>query len=661
MNTRTLVWILVVGAAAGQTDAQTQRAATPDVPNTTILQPRDATVLAPKTTETASASKGRTDPQTPIQGTASRLSTDSLARDAELAEDIQLICQGGAKPAVGPFYRADADGAEQQMMYFAPAENPARADGSGLVPTRCSFLDRSVADGGVHIVLFKATTAEGEAMSKSLTSPDTYWRFIVRKNETGSYKDETGYYEATSHAQWSPEPSSNVAPSGKIAGTSRLVENPTGVAGSLDAKLIEIRCRGGFAPRSFDKPASLQKPGAAILRLNFNRNTKQPDARGSGLQERSCAPSDQSWSWEQIPFSPSGYSAYMVFETAASSPEQLVKRSRHGSPLPTAADYPDERNIPEYLADPNHYWRFFITKGDGRSTLFASRHERWLPAAHVSASAQIAGKATDKIGARQFRLVKPGPTPTQRIQGAAKETGADLKMDCVRNPPRIANIRGTFTPGERVVIAGMCFGSQMGQVHFLSGSIDNSTVRPAFSAWNETEIVLEMPASSAVRALGTQPIRYQVRRADGRLSDPKHAEFVGEPIRLPVSADLWRPSYRYDEPFHVTRHTESEGLIHPFAESLSEEATHTREFRVAVNPRCRLDGVDVIAEQARVRSINGWTGPIAHQDSVTVTWSRVCRMITSRAPLEQIQSHECGAAFRLEAQAICPRGISVRP
>jgi len=409
---------------------------------------------------TTNATPASTNQAGQIQGTAGGLASDVLSQNAAVAEGIQLICQGaGTRPGIGPYYQAAADGAEQQMMYFTMAAEPARADGSGLAPGKCAFVDHTVADSGVQILLFRATSAQAEEVSKSLTRSDAYWRFIVRQNEAGSHKNASGFYEAAAHSEWLP-PTRTTA--GSAAGIENRVINSTtpvlsvdrpnstsAVTENLDARLIEILCRGGFSPASFDKPAALQNSSGAtvMLRLHFNRELARPDEFGRGLKERHCAPRDQSWSWDQIPFSASGYDGYIVFETTAANPEQAVKRSRHGSKTSTAAERPDELTIPQYLADSGHYWRFFITKGDGRMTLRANRHERWIPGATLSLSNPTARPVRDDdltitddmriarlinvkvrptIGGAAFRFIaRHGATPTIELSTQEPVTGRD--------------------------------------------------------------------------------------------------------------------------------------------------------------------------------------------------------------------------------------------
>lgn len=178
-------------------------------PKTTVLKPHGTTVLPSASTQATSAGNSSVNPQGQIQGAASRLPAGAVAAagtaDAQAGE---LICRGGETPAVARYGTA-ADGTEIQMMYFSPSEDAARADGSGLVPGKCSFVDRSIAEAGAGIVLFKSTAAGGEALDKSLRDAGNYWRFVVRKNDSG-------FYEATEHAAWLP-----------IAGTASTLPNRT--------------------------------------------------------------------------------------------------------------------------------------------------------------------------------------------------------------------------------------------------------------------------------------------------------------------------------------------------------------------------------------------------------------------------------------------------
>ena len=160
------------------------------LPQTTVLAPRHTTAMPATSAQSGS-----------IQGTA-RQPPPAVAANVQAGE---LICQGGTTAAIGPYYQKAPDGADLQMMYFSPAGGAAAADGSGLVPGKCAFVDWAVADTGAGIILFKGTNANGEALRKSLESATNYWKFSVRKNSSG-------FYEASEYAEWRPTRSAAIDP-----------------------------------------------------------------------------------------------------------------------------------------------------------------------------------------------------------------------------------------------------------------------------------------------------------------------------------------------------------------------------------------------------------------------------------------------------------------
>jgi hypothetical protein len=189
------------------------------------------------------------------------------------------------------------------------------------------------------------------------------------------------------------------------AGKPVLVRPASGIeAASVELRLAELRCRGGFTPQSFEKPAGRQKPGTskAVLALQFLRSAQDRldigrHGFGTHLDPGTCVLADRAWRGDDP--------ARVIFEAELSaSAESDVKRALHGSAaaVRSAEQHPDERSIPEYLTRPDHYWRFFVT--EGREYFFARRHERWVPGEHTQV-AQAAGLA-ERARSSDLAIVK---------------------------------------------------------------------------------------------------------------------------------------------------------------------------------------------------------------------------------------------------------------
>jgi hypothetical protein len=127
---------------------------------------------------------------------------NGTARSSASAGD-EIVCRGVDTVAIAHFAWTPDDG-EVSLMYFLPAKAAAGADGAGLEPGRCGYVNAALPDDRAGILLF--TTAPGEesanAIREFLANPGHYWSFVVSKNANG-------FYEATRHARWRPAATSS--------------------------------------------------------------------------------------------------------------------------------------------------------------------------------------------------------------------------------------------------------------------------------------------------------------------------------------------------------------------------------------------------------------------------------------------------------------------
>jgi hypothetical protein len=126
--------------------------------------------------------------------------------------------------------------------------------------------------------------------------------------------------------------------------------------GAVEGAQNELRCRGGSALRIVMEtgrrtPATNEQ--LMNMSVYFSRGTRPADLAGGNLEPGQCA-------WPDRGVDP-GEPAEIHQEIIYSGQE---KQALHGDPVdhsPTAAErHPDSLNVPAYLNDSNHYWKFFV-------------------------------------------------------------------------------------------------------------------------------------------------------------------------------------------------------------------------------------------------------------------------------------------------------------
>jgi hypothetical protein len=135
-----------------------------------------------------------------------------------------------------------------------------------------------------------------------------------------------------------------------------------------EPQYYELRCRGGVTYQT-DSTYHLPVPqkldfsiteGRAVanqrmmnMLVNFIPGTERVAPTGSNLQEGQC-------SWLDRGFRPEE-PAQLRQEIAYFGQLKQLQSKMPIDQTPAAAErYPDSKNVPEYLKDPNHYWSFFV-------------------------------------------------------------------------------------------------------------------------------------------------------------------------------------------------------------------------------------------------------------------------------------------------------------
>lgn len=118
----------------------------------------------------------------------------------------------------------------------------------------------------------------------------------------------------------------------------------------------ELRCRGGAALHfAVVDEGRTNSSGEQMMymRVDFQPAALPVDQFGSGLQEGQCSFTDRALRSDE---------PNQIVQELANFAQ--LKRQLHGDPVdnsPNAAErFPDAQNVPKYLADPRHYWSFFV-------------------------------------------------------------------------------------------------------------------------------------------------------------------------------------------------------------------------------------------------------------------------------------------------------------
>jgi hypothetical protein len=123
---------------------------------------------------------------------------------ASAQEGTELRCRGG-EDALVKLFVIDRLDANTLSLNFNASQKPAGADGSGLEPGTCSWLDRTLKDNELRQIHFRVTEAQADSIPAHLRNPNNYWSFFV-------VDTDKGFFEAIKHQAWSPTTSSEVTP-----------------------------------------------------------------------------------------------------------------------------------------------------------------------------------------------------------------------------------------------------------------------------------------------------------------------------------------------------------------------------------------------------------------------------------------------------------------
>lgn len=681
-------------------------------PKTTVLAPRQPAVLPSGTMQTRSTSAGSSsvNPQGQIQGTATQLATTNRLAAGAGAKGVQgeeLICKGGGTPGIGPYYQNAPDGSERQMMYFSPSSGAARADGSGLEPLACSYVDRPLPDAGAQIVLFQGTSADRDKVTQALTSPTRYWKFIV-------VKGEGGYYEAAQHSEWQPDksaplPSPTFTDIQVSAGPRNVEFRFKGPADSTPGLLVvngPLKMNPDGSSRSEGKPLHLnavkvaEKSGVAEFFSSSaeHRNTQASDEwldlipgaqyhyflsntgsviRQEGDFETTQGMVDPSRQATLYPAKTAGSATAIAREPATQSAARGAAVSLSdvddraiivvGGKQTTAGDFKKQVAARERNSGSGRTVKAVAPKTPPPSASTQSAGDVALQTSAASAPTSTAtlAKATAlkpaPVVATQTQTTRAAvstPQSGQPLQQAAIQPGvaSKLKMDCETREPRLHVVRGRISSAQQFTVEGACLGTYPGSLELI-GQFPGGTLKPTIVLWGPSAIVASIPTLYGVP---DHPVALSVVRApDQKRSDAKRFDYVAERKTVPIPAGNFSPSTHYTHEYSDWVHDKSRRIL--------KRTPELAVFEVRKHPACALETVSAVAQVGRVESIEG-SDPVPMDPArITVKWDWHCKYtFTERPKLERelgfggvVRSDtSCNAAFDVQAWASCPVGIA---
>lgn len=200
---------------------------------TTVLSRTTGPTMAQQSTAAAAVRPTREQQAHAINSTAT---SDIASRvDAD-----QIICRGAPSLGIQPVSASTpASPSSQWALYFIPARGPAKADGSGLEPGQCAYVDRAW-PGGPPGILFDVTAGAGApSPTQYLSDSAHYWSFVATNNGRGMYVASRN----------SPYRDPGATATSMTAQKPRCENSIVGMRNDLDSRMERIRCENtGLTP-----------------------------------------------------------------------------------------------------------------------------------------------------------------------------------------------------------------------------------------------------------------------------------------------------------------------------------------------------------------------------------------------------------------------------
>lgn len=604
------------------------------LPPKAVLLPRTGTVLQPGPMQTTSGGTRAVDPQGQIQATASGAAIDGVVSTQNADLSGQLVCQGGTEPALGSAYRTSEDGAEIQMMYIAFAEQATQVDGRGLVPGKCGFIGQPPTGSGASVVYFKSPAADRESMRATLTRAANYWRFVVQKNESG-------YYDASEHAQWTPP--KNVSQALTYTRI-RVNPSPRGVEFRFDGPAdSNPRLMVANGPLTVLPSGNRSSEGAPLHLKAVKTSSTNPSGVAEFLatseRHRDVQASDE---WLRIV---PGAQYHYFLGNSGSTTQQEGTFATPAEPGTAAAPASADGGIRTSLLQLDDSTRLIVndkpvTAGEFKREVAALDRE--------SQSSSVT--ARPKIS----RSTGPAPADVPQLQPARLpgNVGSKLKEDCETREPRVHIVRGRISSGQEFTVEGACLGTAAGGVELI-GQFPGGTLIPAVHRWDPSMIVASMPS---LQGVPDHPVALSVVRAtDRKRSDAKQFNYVAPREIVEIPYANFSPTSNYVRKYHDWHRGDSRKAMQPRDRSI--------DFQVNKHPACALDRMEAVGRVGSVSSIDG-SDPGNSPAKITVNFHWHCKYEFTERRLAKFgfendirSDTNCEVAFVVRAWASCPVGI----
>lgn len=236
----------------------------------------------------------------------------------------------------------------------------------------------------------------------------------------------------------------------------------------------------------------------------------------------------------------------------------------------------------------------------------------------------------------------------ERVASTRGVSGIGALMCNDNGPPRIDEIKGKMRPGQSLTIDGTCLGNRAGRVEII-GPFPGGKLVPAFTAWDMTGIVLQIPAT--IRGATDGAVAVSVITADGKVTPARMAQFVAVRERVDVPERRWSPAPGFDlaDAIDATPSTNKAYAGH-LAKSLQ------------INPQCALDSMDAVVLAGSVTQIRGFEDGPANEASIMIDWNGACTGGTIKsfavAGGDIAVVNACHVSFYTRAWAYCPAGVA---
>ena len=272
-----------------------------------------------------------------------------------------------------------------------------------------------------------------------------------------------------------------------------------------------------------------------------------------------------------------------------------------------------------------------------------------------------------KPGVSQVATATPSPINAAQVgRLGVKDSVASTNIEAgtaaarcpTKDAPQISEVAGKLKAGSRVTVWGKCFGDRPGRIEII-GQFSGGKLSPAFAAWDNTGVELEIPAT--IRGANDHIVAVTIVTADGKTSPAMQTQFVAARERIEVPARLWSPG----ADFELAATAETSNQVDPYEVNRAYAGRTAMTLRV--QPQCTLDTMDAIVHSGSITGISGWEAGLPNEASVTIDWLGTCTgtktstaysYVIGDAGVDVSIKSACRVAFQTQAWAYCPVGIA---